>query len=319
MTKNVQERFKRVIERNNNNPRYNNLTREMIEQAMVDALNTSLPALLGSERQSFYAFWDKDNNIQVKVTRLIDNIKDEDRYYNFNLNLLGEMNIRAILEEFQLYLDYVENKVLFSKIKVLKNNLIYGSVVHYNNDLATIEFYTDDGVPIYAFCHKRFLIEEDRNIINLRKKESVLFYVKNIKLNKDSRLEIELSNRSIHIPELLLKKILQEYGYDLSAYPMKCVYRIPGKFSRLVVLHHVNKGVTAALKEELGGENIHIIAVTDEIDIYQYKKHKISFQELAKKYSNKKKVKIKNKKRVASNNKGDNEVLNTILNKFKGI
>ncbi len=51
-SRDIVSRFKRVIERNS--LRYKILTRETIEQAMIDALNSSLPKILGDEQQSCF-------------------------------------------------------------------------------------------------------------------------------------------------------------------------------------------------------------------------------------------------------------------------
>ncbi len=308
--KNVVARFKRVIDRNS--ARYKNLSKEAIEQALIDAFNTSLPAILGSDYQSFYAFWDINSELKIRVTRLTA-ITDDSRYYFFDLNGLSEHNIRLILKEFQSYLDYIENETQYKKIKSLKNGLVYGTVVRYTNNTATVEFYTDDGEIMYGFCDKRYLIESDRDMQTLREKDSMLFYVRNIRLYNNSRLHIQLSNRSIRIPELLLQKTLQENGYDLKDYPMKCIYRIPGQFSKIVVLNRIDKDIISLVKDKLYDETIRIIAIDNKIDINKFLHKIISFKQLGKQYD----INIKNNPNKAIYN-NTNTITSSIINKFKG-
>lgn len=323
---NVSARLKRIIDRNNNNPRYAALTKEDIEQAMIDALNTALPRILGSDYQSFYAYYDENNNIKIQVTRLVAGISEDNRYYFFNLDLLGEYNIRCILEEFQQYLDYRENKILYDKLKSVKNGLVYGSVIRYNNNIATVEIYTDDGISLHAFCDKRYLIESDRDSAVLYRKDSMPFYVKNIRLDNNSRLEVELSSRSMKLPELILYKNLEEYGYDTSEYKIKCIYRIPGKFSKLVVLNRVlDKEIVQAARDELGGEVLRIIPITDLVALNKFKNKLCSYEELAKIYDVNKKVSPKKIFNHANTSIGItvssssvNSAVDSIINRFKG-
>lgn len=323
---NVSTRLKRVIDRNNNNSRYAALTKEDIEQAMIDALNTALPRILGSDYQSFYAYYDENNNIKIQVTRLIAGISEDHRYYFFNLDLLGEYNIRRILEEFQQYLDYRENKILYDKLKSVKNGLIYGTVIRYINDTATVEIYTDDGISIHAFCHKRYLIENERDSSVLYRKDSMPFYVKNIRLDNNSRLEVELSSRSMKLPELILYKNLEDYGYDKSEYKIKCIYRIPGKFSKIVVLNKIlDKEIIQAAREELNGEVLRIISITDLVELNKFKNKLSSYKELAKMYDVNKKVNPKKIFNHATTPVGINvssgsvySPIDSIINKFKG-
>lgn len=314
-SRDIISRFKRVIDRNSS--RYKNLTKESIEQAMIDALNSALPKILGDERQSFFAYFDKDGEICVEVTRL--NINNDNRYYFFNLNLLGEYNVRLILQEFQKFLDYADNLAIYNKIKPLKNGLIYGSVVRYTDNVATVEFYTDDGEVVYGFCPMRHLIEKDRDYQTLREHETMLFYVRNIILHDDSRLDVQLSNRSKRIPELLLKRYLQEYGYSVNEYQMKCVYRIPGKFSKIVVLNRINKEVVDACKDELGNnEVIRIIAIENKVDIAKFKKNLLSFDDLINNYDIVQKNKYKKHYQNKSSTTNNNETPD-VIKKFMGI
>lgn len=280
-SRDVVARFNRVIERNS--LRYKSLTREAIEQAMVDAFNRSLPQIMGDEWQSYFAYFNESGELKIEVTRL-NAVRDEGRYYYFNINLLGEYNIRLILQEFQKYLDYADNQAMYNKLKSLKNGLVYGSVVRYTGNTATVEFYTDDGEIMYGFCPMRHLIEDDRDFSVLRKRDSMLFYVRNIELQDNSRLEIQLSNRSKRIPELLLKRYLQEYGYPINDYRMRCVYRIPGEFSKIVVLNKVNNDVVNACKDELGVETLRIVAVDNKTDIAKFYRGLLSYEDLARNY-----------------------------------
>ncbi len=54
-SRDIVSRFKRVIERNS--LRYKILTRETIEQAMIDALNSALAKILGNEQHSFFCIF----------------------------------------------------------------------------------------------------------------------------------------------------------------------------------------------------------------------------------------------------------------------
>ena len=296
-SRDIVSRFKRVIERNS--LRYKILTQETIEQAMIDALNSALPKILGDENQSFFAYFDKTGEICIEVTRL--NSLTDNKYYYFNLNFLGEHNVRKILEEFQQFLDYAENLAMF-------------------DNTATVEFYTDDGEIVYGFCPKRHLIEKDRDFLTLRNNETMLFYVRNIILHNDSRLDIQLSNRSTRIPELLLKRYLQEYGYEINEYQMKCIYRIPGKFSKIVVLNRIDNDIVNVCREELGGETLRIIAIDNKSDIAKFKRHLLSFNDLAQNYDITKKSQYKKhfQKNSALKSTADTDKAN-VLKKFMGV
>lgn len=315
-SRDIVSRFKRVIERNS--LRYKILTRETIEQAMIDALNSSLPKILGDEQQSFFAYFDDTGEIMIEVTRL--NIFNNGRHYFFNLNLLGEKNVRQILEEFQQFLDYAENMAMYNKLKPLKNGLIYGQVVRYVDNTATVEFYTDDGEIVYGFCPMRHLIEKDRDYNTLREHDTMLFYVRNIILHNNSRLDIQLSNRSKRIPELLLKRYLQEYGYEIDEYQMKCVYRIPGQFSKIVVLNRIDSDVVNACRTELDGETLRIIAIDNKSDIAKFKRNLLSFDDLVKNYDT---VKKSQNKKHSQKNSTAKHTINTeipdVLKKFMGV
>lgn len=315
-SRDIVSRFKRVIERNS--LRYKILTQETIEQAMIDALNSALPKILGDEHQSFFAYFDKTGEICIEVTRL--NSLTDNKYYYFNLNFLGEHNVRKILEEFQQFLDYAENLAMYNKLKPLKNGLIYGQVVKYIDNTAIVEFYTDDGEIVYGFCPKRHLIEKDRDFLTLRNNETMLFYVRNIILHNDSRLDIQLSNRSTRIPELLLKRYLQEYGYEINEYQMKCIYRIPGKFSKIVVLNRIDNDIVNACREELGGETLRIIAIDNKSDIAKFKRNLLSFNDLAQNYDITKKSQYKKhfQKNSALKSTTDTDKAN-VLKKFMGV
>ena len=279
-TRDILARFKRVIDRNINNPRYSHLTREDMEQSLVDSLNYSLPMLLGNEYQSFYAYYDNDGELKIEVTRTWSTNEDI-RYYFFELGLLSEHNIVLILKEFQSYLDYAESNILFHKIKTLKNSLIYGSVIRYVNDEATVEFMTDDGEVMYGFCSKRHLLEEERSFEALRKEDIKLFYIRDIQLLKNSRLDIRLNTRSKRIPELLLKKYIQYYGYNIDDYRYKCIYRVPGKFCRIVTLNYIDKDIINSIQDELHSEVIQVLCIKDESLIRDFNINKLSYEQLA--------------------------------------
>lgn len=101
---------------------------------------------------------------------------------------------------------------------------------------------------------------------------------------------------------------------------MKCVYRIPGQFSKIVVLSRIDSDVVNACKEELGGETLRIIAIDNQSDIAKFKRNLLSFDDLVKNYDT---VKKSQNKKYFQKNSATKPAINTeissVLKKFMGV
>lgn len=99
----------------------------------------------------------------------------------------------------------------------------------------------------------------EREFSILMNRDLMLFYVRSVTL-RDGAVKINLSRKSIHIPELLIKEALQRYGYNLNDYRFKCIRRIAGKRSLVVSIGFLPEEIHKDINAQLGKEALRIFA-----------------------------------------------------------
>lgn len=252
-TKVMRRLLKRVKEAN---LRYISIDDIAIKDAMAAAFKEYLNTCFGTTNILFDAYWKNDESIKITAYNLLSYIEKP-----FDLGALSELRIREILALFNKHLDNAEALKDNELLKNLCGGLIYGHVVRFDDDMATVVFFDSKGNERYGFCKKRDLLPKERDSDILMRSPLLPFMVKSVGYSFNKlRLDLRLTRLSIKIPELLISESLQENGFNINNYHFKCVRRIGGSISLVGSIDFLPKSVIQDVCSKLGSEYLRVYA-----------------------------------------------------------
>lgn len=249
--------MRRLLRRiNEASGRYVSVGMDTIKEAMVSAFREYLEIAFGNNL-IFDVYWESGEKLRIKNINIATGEEND-----FNINRLGEKRIRDILNYFNLFLDNAEATEDYKKLKYLRGGMVYAKTIRYENEIATVSFFDNNGTERFGFCRKRDLLPRERNAEILKNAGIQPFMVKKINYSfHKTRCDLILSRTSLHLPEALLSETLQENSCNLADYRFCCVRRIGGIISLVVSVGLIPKYIMVEAQSKLRPEYLRIFSI----------------------------------------------------------